>query len=386
MLSFSEWVDKYAQNFNRFAPLLFFLLFGVYMLVNYLNFRLKNNTFITWWEKQSPTKTSFDYKQMLMSQESNLFSWLYNAIIDTPMDTLTNAQVRFVMQSVVPRINVGNDKSLATGAPFVTARHFTDSILFNQGEDAAFDAFTSNHYASYPAGAGGQKDPKATFKYPDTADRQAWKQLFVNWGACPTYPYKENPEFVVMVPASSQCNATKWRDGQKIEKLYPTAATPSGWFQQGPEVTIQATNVFQRYGILPSAPIITAFLNNNFMDPSKGTVIDPQAFTNLLEGGNGNKAGGWIGYLRGLGDRDYDYYMNLIYSTYPTHITPGEDCQGGRAAASGALSGIVSGIGIGAMFLMGPEMGPLMKVVSMVGSIAVASGAQAVSSYYSACS
>ena len=72
-------------------------------------------------------------------------------------------------------------------------------------------------------------------------------------------------------------------------------------------------------GINPDCPLIVYFVSGTYS--VNGMVVDAVAFENLLEP-FGPNAGGWLGYMRGMGDVSPDEYKKYIRTRVDSQPIP----------------------------------------------------------------
>ena len=111
-------------------------------------------------------------------------------------------------------------------------------------------------------------------------------------------------------------------------------------------------------GIFPDAPFVLYFCSNKYS--TEGMKIDAEAFNNLLGGSGGVNAGGWVGFLNGLGGSNYnlDQYINLIRTITDYKLPPTPPPCKQPDTMAGVSAGVGAGMGIAGVGLIGLGMGP----------------------------
>lgn len=128
--------------------------------------------------------------------------------------------------------------------------------------------------------------------------------------------------------------------------------------------TGRGDNFFARMGINPDAPIIVYFCNNKWS--TGGMKVDATAMLNLLSP-SGPNAGGWIGFLNGMGDDvsfdDYRNYIRTHVDWRPPPVPP--HCGKGTKTRNGIFGALSTAL---------PLFGFAIATGGM-GGIAIAGGA-----------
>ena len=211
---------------------------------------------------------------------------------------------------------------------------YTYSLVPNTGDDA-------NYYGLYPG----------------TLARESWCGLILEWLG------GEKGDWVMETDDDNLLHPVP-KDGLQNSL--------GVWFQNNG--VGRGDNFIARMGMLPTAPMVVYFCNNQYS--TQGMKVDPQSFANLLEPA-GSMAGGWIGFLNGSNGSTYDDYTNVLRTRTddPSPPTPPQ-CQGPNIG-KGFMAGITSFLGIAIMAALGPEgwaMGFVLGAAAITGGI---SGAQA---------
>jgi hypothetical protein len=346
--------------------------FLVVYLVSQLVFVYVNHipTF-SWWRKGDPDK-SFSHIMSIwgvMMWMNGSYLLYYTLMLFSPGPTrLTDAQIQFMVGKLFPFQTWTDDKGVPRG--ILTPHQLCKTILLTTKDpqpDSRFVAWMAKHQHTRTEASIQDQDPTLALSFdPASQIGGLWdysnpKKL--KNGTYGVYPLAASrPDWMGCIQA--------WANGgiEKTDKLFYwqqdggtgiwTLAVASGqtaksdkWF----DVDNQPDNVFARYNIAYDNPLIVSFVNGAFNFPGMGMKPDAVALQNLIWAESG-LAGGWIGFIKGLGpEASSDDIHNILYTSVkfpPDHTAPG--CGKSRwAAAAPAGVGTLAGLAVMAPMVAG---------------------------------
>lgn len=335
------------------------------LLVKYLQIRNNYSPIFTWWNSYGGEKYNkyFNVFAVMSSYDSYIF-YLLSSLFGTLQNQVNRDQIDFLVDNIFPLTRTPGIQKMSQ---FVLPRHISESITFAVSDgDRYFSSWVKSNnrndlvplvfnktntdykYDESIQPVGNPLYENQIGVYPTVNDKVSWRLLFQMWGA-----HKwEQDKGGIWIAQMDEDSTVEWMN-----------------------INIHPDNFLARYGILPDCPMITAFVNGKYNDPSSSVVFDTQAFANLI---GGETPGGWIGFLHGAGKMTVDEYKDYLYSVYigkPTVKGEAPLCTTGKTATNW-ISGITSGIGAGIApwFLVSAATGPLGIAAAAFGSLVLAGG------------
>ena len=398
------------------GKVLLVLFWGVttYLICQLLIIYAENQGIIKWWQQGTgPGKNYNQYFNIwtTLCQKQGSTLLYYIMLLCVPFEThMSAAQVDFVT-SVLFRFLRFTDASVQRG--IMIPRHLTESILLSYSDgDVPFQKWFDAHKTTRILTPDNPNDPSTAMKsiipvsqitingnttafiykwappeydpqkhtlssgkigiYPVYTDRESWKcciQYWLNgendvnwvWAASESAP--GSAPMMVIQPKTSSITLNEWWDVDK-----------------------HPDNIFARYGINYSSPLIIYFANGFFQD--KNLKVPTDALKDLVNGNNG--AGGWVGYLKGQGgSASLDDLKQVIDTDVNFKMGPPlAPCQGTPVTGSLLAAGGTFVTGMSALAFLGAETlgalvsGPMFPFV--LGMSAISAGIAGYSSYTSA--
>lgn len=360
-----------------YLSLLILGLFASYLLQNFLILWLLNRSVISWWQRGATAKKYNRYMSIWLvlaasSQGSRILSFLFRTFY-APNASLSQGQMIFMRQKLLP-LRRFTDPSTKKQAGLLTPDHLCNSLLlFSDDGDDAFDAWLAaakpprkvgkrcvdcsipeTFYLTFtkppePTGQPFQWDynqpntlkdaPTMYGVYPDPSSIDDWKGCIQAWmnGGLSSKGTKKGSYWVWEADPSMQYLVD--RNGKNDD---------SAWW----DVKSQPDNVFARCGIRFDSPLIVGFVNQKYYFKNVSYAFSAQAFSNLLgDAIRGAAAGGWVGFLVGLGDSSYDAYQSMCFDSIDI-----ESAGGNRPPCNKGLNQWGAGVtsaGLGAAFTAG---------------------------------
>lgn len=392
--------------------LLLTLVFAVFVILKVITIRLKYKPTFDWWNtftsdtyNNGPSlvnyKKRFNLFNMLSSYENRIIYSL-SSIRVPPSNKTTVQQQNYIFGDIMPYATYNDENQVQQGC--LTPRALCESIKpsYNCG-DSTFDQYIEArqiNVSGVPLDLSnvnlGKTDPsdgdfktnsaaqyknifdeynkqisEGSYIYPSDTDTSSWARLIILWlgeGWCLQTVMDGTSSFLLPTP-------TPDNPGNLLQD--------GGWYNFKTETdadgnintTSNPTNFLARMGIGPQSPVITYFCNGTYS--INGMKVDPYAFQNLL-GGHGSNPGGWVGFVKGMGDLSYDEYANYVRSRvdYQLIPPPPPPCNGGQKGLAGFFGALSAFAPLAMMvpFLI-PEAGLALALTSVP---AIAGGAASV--------
>jgi hypothetical protein len=227
----------------------------------------------------------------------------------------------------------------------------------------------------------------------------SWAQLFADFGIIYTESSRSGDSKVPVVSDGTPCGGSTPLDPCPITCAYGANKCSGGtgmpvsdfniWYGQsrfGPwgsttNPNVYGPNFFSAFRMDPESYIFTSWVGNIYDDPTTGIILDPQAIKNLIgmaPPGLRAQGGGWTRFFKGINTdlKSYDDIMNELFSKYATQFTPRAQIQNtpSTCGASGWLSSVTSGVGLGMMgFFIPPPAGPIIGgIAALLGFVSSA--------------
>jgi len=377
------------RSFTATAVTLAVWFLVVYLVSQLIFVYVNHMATFSWWRKGDPDRSfskimSIWGVMMWMDGSYLLYSTL---MLFSPGPTrLTDAQIQFMVGKLFPFQTWTDSKGVPRG--ILTPYQLCKTILLTTKDpqpDPRFVAWMAKHKTTRTEASIQDQDPLLALSFNDGIpignglyDYSSPKKLKNNtYGVYPLAASR--PDWMGCIQA--------WANGgiEKTDKLFYwqkdsgtgiwTLAVASGqtaksdnWF----DVDNQPDNVFARYKIAYDNPVIVSFVNGAFNFPGMGMKPDAVALQNLIWAESG-LAGGWIGFMKGLGDQaSSDDIHNILYTTVkfpPENVAPG--CGKSRwVTAAPAGVGAAAGMALMAPMIAGPIASGLAEggFVSVVAS------------------
>lgn len=313
--------DKNQELSNGTKYLIyFFLVIIIFTLSEIINIKIIYKPLFDWWKQNDGDK----YNNLInlfnvVSAYNNRYVYTLSYLASSPMTTLTLQQGQFLMGELFPYQTWISD----TGEPFgiLTPRSICESIKPAPGEhDPIFDKWYKENaiingeaqvYTSklmYDSTGKVIKDPNTGSYgvYPSDTDFESWKGLINEW-------LGDQWKWETVKDGSSTIVVARPKSGNIKDSL-------AKWFMND---TGRGDNFLARYGITPDCPLVTYFVNGFYS--VNGMIVDAVAFENLLSP-SGPGAGGWVGYMKGMGDdTSFDEYKKYIRTRVDYQLIPKSD-------------------------------------------------------------
>ena len=358
-----------------YLSLLILGLFASYLLQNFLSLWLLNRSVISWWQRGATAKKYNRYMSIWLvlaasSQGSRILSFLFR-IFYAPNANLSRGQMIFLRQKLLP-LRRFTDPSTKKQAGLLTPDHLCNSLLlFSDDGDDAFDAWLA---ATKPPRKVGKRCVDCslsdsfylTFKKPQDPTQQWWdyNQPEPLAGEANTYGVYPEPSSIddwkgcIQAWMNGGLGSTQtkggsywvWEADSSMEYLVDknNKNDDSAWW----DVKSQPDNVFARCGIRFDSPLIVGFVNQKYYFKNVSYPFSAQAFSNLLGAAvRGAAAGGWVGFLVGLGDSSYDAYQSMCFDSIDIESAGGNQPPCNKVANQWG-AGLTSA-GLGAAFTAG---------------------------------
>ena len=251
--------------------------------------------------------------------------YVYNIcnLFTKPHARMTLSQSWFINGVLLP-FQTYIDPTTGTGSGVFTPRSLCVSIkpypntgdnIFDNWYDFNKDKYDIGKYLTYSSDDTPDWVDGKQGVYPRTTDFDSWGKLILSWL---NYGSDIKWKLSTVKSGTSTMNAF-------VPAVDGETPTLHGWYY-GYDGGINPTNFFARYNIGPNSPLIIYCINNKYS--SGGLEVDPIAFQNLLGTDienrgqlHRNTAGGWVGYLKGMGDdSSYDHYLSYIRSTVDMQV------------------------------------------------------------------
>jgi hypothetical protein len=284
----------------------------------------------------------------MLSYYSTPLYYLSNLTI-SPQSKLNMQQIAFLVGNIFPYIRTEINGVLEG---ILIPRHICESVLLKSTDgDPSFNSWLSNSgkdessVLSYPKPTVSKDSNGFTYLnfgdplsdsttgligvYPSASDTNGWMGLISDWGGS---SMKWQPDSSNKFYSPEPLNTIA--DGADLE-----------WFNWGGSGNPRPDNFLARMGIPPDSPIVVYFCTGKYS--VNGIVVDASAFLNLLNG-SGNNPGGWLGYIKGMGNNySIDDYRNYIYTKVDWLAAPSKPCNStnsGVNTASAVASSLVPGL------------------------------------------
>ena len=295
-----------------------------------------------WWKQSGGVKYNnlINLFNVITAYKSR-YLYALSRIVTPPVASLTIQQGQFLMGELMP---YQTWVSPSTGDPYgvLTPRSICESIKPAPAMyDTIFDtwyhtkAFINSEPQNYESRLVYSSDGKVqkdtiTGKYgvyPSNKDFNSWRWLINEWLG-PQWKWDlvqdGSSKFLIPKPVNNDINAS-------LDKWYENKIG-------------RGDNFLARMGINPDSPLIIYFVNGTYS--VNGMVVDAVAFENLLSP-SGPGAGGWVGYMKGMGDDksfdDYKKYIRTRVDSQPIPIPP--PCKAPKdKAAKGAMAFFASAL------------------------------------------
>jgi len=358
--------------------IIFLCMIIIWLIFSYITMRIIYKPLYEWWAQNGGDKYK-DKLSITSLASANYSTILYNfdKLFRGPLNQLNINQVRFIIGQLFPFLRYVKDK---TQYGIITPKSMCETVkLSSDDNDQLFDNFLQTYkrqdtiikegaplqyiqmsvkkdsvpggkYYRYVFAPNTGDDVKYSGVYPKgTEDTVNWSGLILEWlnGG----DYSEDAIWGLVPDADNllQPFVVNPPDDKKTYKY---------WFEND---TGRGDNFLARMSILPNAPLVVYFINNQYS--TQGMKVDAQAFKNLISPAGGSIAGGWVGYLNGSSDQNYDYFTNTIRTTTDFPMPPPPPQCTKPNVGNGILSGVLSAISIGSMVLFLPEGAALWPVV-----------------------
>ena len=347
----------------------------IIVIVQIMTIRSSYAPLYDWWDGNGGKQYDkfFNLSLITTANESKIFFWGADLLFGTAENSISIPEINFFLNRIFPYTKSA-DPNNTNPLRFVMPRHVAENIEFSLADDDKwFTNFINKGYSfnqetypydetiplTYDSSTGGRKVVNGKVGvYPSPNSPNEWITLFKEWGS-PDWsiplgknfnlPNGSDPKNTPLTPAEVQNHLTSWND-----------------------IATHPDNFLARYGIMYDAPLVVAFANGQYNDPSNTSAkIDANALKNLTNGHVPGAPGGWMGYLLGMksGDTSADQYVNYLYTSYtstlPKPDAKAKDCNN----ASNIVSASTTGIGIASTAAFAPEFAPLFIILGLAAGI-----------------
>jgi hypothetical protein len=341
-----------------------------------------------WWSDNGGKKYYKFFNMMTVATaKQNTIMYYINGLRGGPLNKINITQLQFLIGRIFPFMRFLDENKQQEGiltpksicetvllSPndgdqmfdnwFRNATRGADDMSIKEGANLVYtksgpihsDIVPGNTYYVYTFTPNTGDESKVSGIYPKSPrDTKNWTGLILewlgpNWGVAP--------------------DATK-----TIDQFVPLTAEPdyTVWMKDGKG---RGDNFLARYGIYPDSPLVTYFCNGRYS--TQGMKIDSTAFINLIAPQGASIAGGWIGYVNGLGDENNDTLSQILFSKVDYPIPKNLPTCTPPDYGKGVMSAVSSFLGIAVMAVM-PGIGVPGLIATIAGAAVVGgiSGAQA---------
>ena len=330
------------------------LIFLIWLIVTYVTIRLNYKPLFDWWANNRGKK--YDNKLNLFTLAVANYSPLMYYIsksMSSPLNQLEVPQIRFVLGQLLPYLTY-----VIGGVQYglLTPKSLCETVLLSSSDnDEAFNYWFSTSdrsesiKRSYTSVKVTNGVPSGMSWYKYTASNigvypgnfSDWIGMILEWLG-PDWVMEEDDDQILHPRYTKEDNSHSY----------------DYWFNTDPTKGGRPDNFLARMGIFPDAPFVLYFCSNKYS--TEGMKIDAEAFNNLLGGSGGVNAGGWVGFLNGLGGSNYnlDQYINLIRTITDYKLPPTPPPCKQPDTMAGVSAGVGAGMGIAGVGLIGLGMGP----------------------------
>ena len=419
------------EKFNAIVTTGIIITTVVYIIISYIIIRINYKPILDWATQQGAKnyKNKFNMFNLVAAKSNPIIYWVSNFLLTPPTARLTINQIRFLLSTILPNATfVTPDSGVQMG--IVTLRSLAISVLPDYQNELSPDKIFDNwvdkggpngghgQRGGYPVSASNTKKLKyiqatTPFKipteqawasgttlysyvidpdcivdghapiWPAPVDQESWKGLIFEWLNGPNStksnltttpdPTSSGGFFFYWTSTDKsevviQENRATGGDGSPNGASKPMSQKYQYWF--GPDnKSPPGDNWISRMGLPYNTPLIIGYVNNQYS--IEGVIMDPQAFQNLVGGVSGDIAGGWVGYVQGLGEQISSDALNNIIKT-SVEYTPSKAPPPCKKNAAGGIFGFLGPmLSAGLFALAAPEVAlPMLAVGAVQGSIA----------------
>jgi hypothetical protein len=415
-----------SERFNSIVLTGVIVLTVIYIIISYLIIRINYKPLLDWANKQGAKqyKNKISMFNIVAAKSNPFIFWLSNTFFTPPTARISIDKIRFLLDTVLPNATFV-DSGVQYGV--VTMRSLAISVLPNFQDDLSPDVIfddwvlkaniastndgkrggypvsvSNTKYLQYKQATpfkidnqGGWKDGTTLYSYyinkdcidangnaplwPAPTDTTSWKGLIFEWlnGTHSTAPTATS----TIDPTDDSASYFYWASTSdaNVDILenqstgshgagFPMESKYIYWFGKDNK-NPPGDNFIARMALPYDTPLILGYVNDQYK--SQGVLMDPQAFQNLIGGVTGDIAGGWMGYVQGLGPNvSFDQMNNFIKTTMTYKPTPApHPCK--KSAVGGILGGLGPLLSAGLFALAAPEAAlPMMAIGAVQGGIA----------------
>ena len=412
------------EKFNAIITTGIIVTTTIYLIISYITIRINFKPILDWAHQQGGNKFKNKVNMFnIVAFKSNPIIYYISNYLFTPVSArLTSNQTRFILNKVLPNQTFNDENDIQQG--IVTMRSLAISVLPDYDNDlnpdVKFNTWvdkigTRGGYRVSPTNTkpllytsasltisdeGGWRDGSTIYSYyldkscldannhaplwPAPDDTTSWKGLIFEWlnGPTSTTPDKTS----VIDPKADNASLFYWVETKNSWViLEPNGSSGAHgvkmsisdryqfWFGKDNK-SPQADNWIARMGMPYDSVLITGYVNNQYS--LDGVVVDAQAFQNLIGGVTGDIAGGWVGFVQGLGENvSSDALFNLIQTTPEFKTTPAPPhCH---KSAMGGLMAFLGPVLSAGMFVASIFDGGVTMPMAVMGTIGLAQGGMA---------
>ena len=350
----------------------------IYLVAQTAMLYLDNPAIIKWWQDGTGVDKTYNqhfsiWLTLCAGQRSLLLYGVMSLFLPQTVQ-MTIAQKIFITGTLFKSIRyVQNGLQYGIMLP----KHLCETVLLSYNDkDDKFNAWYDANKATRIADPGDPNNPLYYLKFTSSQVPQGKNPGVTLTTYKPIYIDDKTPKYGIY-PSPQRLNVEDWKGciqawmngglGSSEQKwawgpskdpnlsiLLPMtygddvngSANLTHWF----DIEKQPDNVFARYGLKATSPLILYWVNQKSSYDS--LQVDTTAFQNLIYG---SPAGGWIGFLSGMGQAaSADNFQDECFAEANTQqvTPPPPSCSPSAKWGGAALGGGIAGLGMMSMLAM----------------------------------
>lgn len=326
------------------------ILVLIWLFVSFINIRLSHKSLFDWWEQNNGKEYDNKFNMFTaVSSTDNTILYYLSKLSGGVLNKLNINQIRFIIKRLFPSMRfVQNGEQFGILTPKILAE---SALLSPEDGDDKFNIWWQNNATRQgkpvkigttliynPVKKTDSSNSNLTYftyevvpdkdgyvgLYPSSNDTNGWAGLISDW---------LGDEWVFAVDKD---------DGLIKPYLLREIDNPlNKWFNiDQPDGIGNPDNFLSRMRIKHDSALVVYFINNKFSDQTMK--VDAQAFKNLIGEKDTEVAGGWVGYLNGLSDKDTDELYNMIDTSVYSNFPDAPICNKSNNTRNGLLSAGIS--------------------------------------------